>query len=149
MWDTMCWSERQHTKNKKIKSTIYDYLKQHERCTNIELSWWRHQMETFPCCWPFVRGIHLSPLDSSHKDQWRGCFLWSAPEQTVEQTIEALVIWGAIGAHYDVTVMIRPCSDVDTIANSECLIACVGTHLCWCITATLYTWSQQLAIRLV
>ena len=24
------------------------------------------------------------------------CFLWSAPEQTVEQAIEALVIWDAI-----------------------------------------------------
>ena len=23
-------------------------------------SWWRHQMETFPCYWPFVRGIHRS-----------------------------------------------------------------------------------------
>ena len=25
-----------------------------------------------------------------------GCFLWSAPEQTVEQTIETPVIWDAI-----------------------------------------------------
>ena len=38
---------------------------------------WKH----FPRYWPFVRGIHRVPLNSPHKDQWRGvlCFLWSAP----------------------------------------------------------------------
>ena len=25
------------------------------------ISWWRHQLETFPLNWPFVRGIHRSP----------------------------------------------------------------------------------------
>ena len=34
-------------------------------------SWWRHQMEAFPRRWPFVRGIHRSPVDSPHKGQWR------------------------------------------------------------------------------
>ena len=36
-------------------------------------SWWRRQMETFyfPRYWPFVRGIFLSPVNSSHKGQWR------------------------------------------------------------------------------
>ena len=24
----------------------------------VWISWWRHQMETFSCYWPFVRGIH-------------------------------------------------------------------------------------------
>ena len=45
-----------------------------------------------------VRGIHRSPVNSPHKGQWHGvwCFLWSAPEQTVELTIVRLVIWGAI-----------------------------------------------------
>ena len=40
----------------------------------------------------------LSPKDSPHKDQWRRalCFLWSALEQKVEQTIETPVIWDAI-----------------------------------------------------
>ena len=35
------------------------------------------------------------------------CFLWSAPEQTVKQTIETLVIWDAGRAHYDATVMVN------------------------------------------
>ena len=29
---------------------------------------WKH----FPRCWPFVRGIHRSPVNSLHKGQWRG-----------------------------------------------------------------------------
>ena len=38
---------------------------------------WKH----FPRYWPFVRGIHRSPLNSPHKGQWRGAlmFLCSAP----------------------------------------------------------------------
>ena len=39
-------------------------------------AWWRHQMETFSRYWPFVRGIHRSPMDSPHKGQWRGAFVF-------------------------------------------------------------------------
>ena len=31
----------------------------------------------FPCYWPFVRGIHRSPVNSQHKDQWRGALMFS------------------------------------------------------------------------
>ena len=31
----------------------------------------------FPCYWPFVRGIHRSPVNSSHKGQWRGALMFS------------------------------------------------------------------------
>ena len=34
---------------------------------------WKH----FPCYWPFVRGIHRSPVNSPHKGQWRGALLFS------------------------------------------------------------------------
>ena len=42
-----------------------------------EGSWWRHQMETFPRYWPFVRGIHRSPVNSPHKGQCRGALMFS------------------------------------------------------------------------
>ena len=43
-------------------------------------------------------GIHRSPWDSLHnaRDAPLCCFLWAAPEQTVEQTIETPMIWDAI-----------------------------------------------------
>ena len=34
---------------------------------------WRH----FPRYWPFVRGIHRSPVTSPHKGQWRGALMFS------------------------------------------------------------------------
>ena len=34
---------------------------------------WKH----FPRHWPFVRGIHRSPVNSSHKGQWRGALMFS------------------------------------------------------------------------
>ena len=40
-------------------------------------AWWRHQMETFPCHWSFVWGIHRSPANSPHKGQWRGALMFS------------------------------------------------------------------------
>ena len=40
------------------------------------VSWWRHQMETFPRYWPFVRGIHWSPVNSPQKVQWRWVFMF-------------------------------------------------------------------------
>ena len=39
--------------------------------------WWRHQMETFPRYWPFVRGIHRSQVNSPHKGLWRGALMFS------------------------------------------------------------------------
>ena len=32
----------------------------------------------FPRYWPFVRGIHRSPLSSPHKGQWRGALMFSS-----------------------------------------------------------------------
>ena len=40
-------------------------------------AWWRHQMETFPGNWPFVQGIHRSPVNSPHKGQLRGALVFS------------------------------------------------------------------------
>ena len=34
---------------------------------------WKH----FPHYWPFARGIHRSPVNSPHKDQWRGALMFS------------------------------------------------------------------------
>ena len=34
---------------------------------------WKH----FPRYWPFVRGIHRSPVNSPHKGQWRGTLIFS------------------------------------------------------------------------
>ena len=87
-------------------------------------SWWRQQMEHFPCYWHFVKGIHRWPVNSLHKGQWRWALMFS-------------LIWawrnGWVNnrdagdlrqhrAHYDVTVMIRPTITLYPFAATRILI---------------------------
>ena len=37
---------------------------------------WKHLWH-FPRCWPFMRGIHRSTVDSPHKGQWSGALMFS------------------------------------------------------------------------
>ena len=64
---------------------------------------WKH----FPRYWPFVRGIHRSPVNLLTKasDAELSCFLCSAPEHTVQQTFETRVIWDSIALYHGVMVM--------------------------------------------
>ena len=41
--------------------------------SDMMTSSWKH----FPRYWPFVRGIHRSPMNSPHKGQWRGALIYS------------------------------------------------------------------------
>ena len=69
------------------------------------ISWWRHQMETFSAFWPFVRGMHRPPVDSPHKGQWRGAFIFSWSANGWANTRDAGDLKHHL-AHYDVTVMV-------------------------------------------
>ena len=73
------------------------------------IAWWRHQIETFPRYWPFVRGIHRSPVNSPHKGQWRGTLMYSLLPNKTNGWVndrDAADLWRHC-AHYDVTVMYR------------------------------------------
>ena len=67
---------------------------------------WKH----FLRYWPFVRGIHRSPVNSPHKGQWRGVLMFSL----ICAWINSWVNNREAGdlrrhrAHYDVAVMIYP-----------------------------------------
>ena len=64
---------------------------------------WKH----FPRYWPFVLGIHRSPVNSPHKGQWRGALMFSLMYTSINNSVNN----GEAGdlrrhrAHYDVTVM--------------------------------------------
>ena len=76
---------------------------------HVDVIKWKH----FPRYWPFLRAIHWSPVDSPHKGQWPGAFMFSL--------ICAWTNGSAINrdasdlrrkrTHYDVTVMIRTNDD--------------------------------------
>ena len=57
--------------------------------------WWRHEMESFSALLALSACHRWIPLTkASNAELW--CFLWSAPEQTLEKTIETPVIRDAI-----------------------------------------------------
>ena len=66
----------------------------------------------FPRFWPFVRGIYRSPVNSLHKDQWRGALMFSLISDWINSWVnnrEARDL-RRHRAHYDVTVMFAlPC----------------------------------------
>ena len=45
----------------------------HNRWIHDDVIKWKH----FPRYWPFVRGIHLSPLNSPHNGQWSEALMFS------------------------------------------------------------------------
>ena len=73
----------------------------------IDVAWWRHQMETFSALLALCVGIHRSPVNSPHKGQWRGALMFSL----ICVRINGWVNNGDAGdlrrqcAHYDVSVM--------------------------------------------
>ena len=72
---------------------------------------WKH----FPRYWPFVRGIHRSPVNSPHKGQWRGALMFSL----IFARTNGWVNTGEAGdfrrnhAHYDVIVMLIDLATID------------------------------------
>ena len=65
---------------------------------------WKH----FPRYWPFVRGIHWSPVNSPHIGQWRGALVFSLICALVKGCVNNREAGDLIRyrAHYDVTVML-------------------------------------------
>ena len=72
-------------------------------------TWWRHQRETFSALLALCMGIHWSPVNSPHKDQWRGDLMfpvicaWTNGRANNRYAGDL----GRHRAHYDIAVMRR------------------------------------------
>ena len=66
---------------------------------------WKH----FPRYWPFVRGIHRSPVNSPHKGQWRGALMFCLICAWINGWVNngEAGDWRRHHAHYNVIVMAR------------------------------------------
>ena len=64
---------------------------------------WKH----FPRNWPFVRGIHRSPVNFPHKGQWRGALMFSLVCVWINDWVNNRDAGDLrrYRAHYDVIVM--------------------------------------------
>ena len=98
---------------------------------------WNH----FPPYWPFGPGIHLSPVNSPHKGQWRGSLMFSlicAWTHGWVNNREAVDL-KRHRAHYDVIVMCSPNKGrKQGRENRICVYACVEKRdsAAWCLRKT-------------
>ena len=53
--------------------TFHDGTRRNSNFIHDDVIKWKH----FPRNWPFVRGIHRSPVNSTHKGQWRIALMFS------------------------------------------------------------------------
>ena len=73
------------------------------RACHDDIIKWKH----FPRYWPFVWGIHRSPMNSPHKGQWRGALMLSSLCAWTHSWVNTRDAGDLRRnrAHYDVTVM--------------------------------------------
>ena len=102
---------------------------------------WKH----FPRHWPFLWGIHRSPVNFPHKSQWRGALMFSL----ICAWINAWVNNREAGdlrhhrANYDVTVMLFiALITFDSFGTTQ-------SHLdiLWCIKLSKYMFDGHFVVR--
>ena len=83
---------------------------------------WKH----FPRYWPFVRGIHRSPVNSQHKGQWRGAFNDVFFDLRLNKRLSGAGYLRHQRAHDDVIVMVSTTAsrnDTPAMRSDEWLIS--------------------------
>ena len=102
--DIFWWTHKYRDKIFQATFVIWVKLQYIPRIEHDDVIKWKH----FPRCWPFVRGIHRSPVNSTRTGQWRGALMLSF----ICVSISGWVNNHEAGdlrrhhAHYDVTVII-------------------------------------------
>ena len=79
------------------------------------------QWKNFPRYWPFVQGIHRSPVNSSYKGQWCGALMFSL----ISAWVNSWVSNGQAGdlrrhrAHYDVIIIMLWGRLISSVGNGD------------------------------
>ena len=104
---------------------------------------WKH----FPRNWPFVWGIHLSPVNSLHKGQWRRALMFSLICIWINDWVNTREAGDlrCYRAHYDVIVMsiltVQPASGGQAVMSpglSICLsVVFIAEEIRLCLLETL------------
>ena len=87
------------------------------------------KLKHFPRYWPFVRGIHRSPVNCPHKGQWRGALMFSLICVWINGWVNNREV-GDLGrhrVHYDVTFMFYSCPSMCAQQNA---LPCWARRIC-------------------
>ena len=108
-----------------------------ERCfIHDDVIKWKH----FPCYWPFVRGIHRSPVKSPHKGQRRGAFMFPLICVWINGCVNNREAGGLrrYRTHYEVSVMIHRSMKVNLHCNSRWLFCYQITNRISCLQINIF-----------
>ena len=72
---------------------------------HFDLTWWRHQMETFSALLAICAGNSPVPVNSLHKGEWRGTVMFSLICAWINGWVKKTWGWWRNHAHYAVDVM--------------------------------------------
>ena len=83
------------------------------QCVHDDIIKWKH----FPRNWPFVLGIHRSPVSSPHKGQWRGALMFSLICVWINDWVNTREAGDLrrYRPHYDVIVMYTICCTLEIL----------------------------------
>ena len=104
---------------------------------------WKH----FPRNWPFVRGIHRSPVNSSHKGQWRGALMFSLICVWINDWVNNREAGDLrrYRAHYDVIVMGRfPSQSASNVESFSMWKRQHGTNHSSSVAWLIEIWDQNM-----
>ena len=104
-------------------------------CCHDDVMKWKH----FPRHWPFVQGIHRSPVNSTHTCQWRGALLFSLICSWIHDWVNNREAGDMRSrrADYDVTVM-TACNNMFSNMNmSKLIILCKCNSSCKDLMVTI------------
>ena len=132
---------------KMVKTTITRVMTvlHTKQSIGIALNWFQEyddviKRKHFPRCWPFVWGVHRSPLNSPHKGQWRRAFMFSLICTWINGWVNnrEAVDFRRHRAHYEVIVMGNPTDAVPHFSHGTdgwALLDSVPSHYlnqhCW------------------
>ena len=117
----MIVSLRNYCKNAhKASEYIHHHLKDWESQNHDDVIKWKY----FLRYWPFVRGIHRSPVNSPHKGQWRGALMFSMICAWINSWVNTRKAGNLRRhrGHYDVSVIMA--------CTSRCWIIACSCRLC-------------------
>ena len=90
---------------------------------------WKH----FPRYWPFVRGIHRSPVNFPHKGQWRGALMFSLMCARINSWVNNREAGDLrhYRRHYDVIVMLMDFPSTPTVSDilDSLVLLCCTTYV--------------------
>ena len=135
-----------------------DILSSYKRNVDIDIGRYDDVIKRnhFPRCWPFVRVIHRSPVNSPHKGQWRGALIFSLICAWIKDWINSREAgdWRRLRHHYDVIIIVLPVC-MGSLKRQSLWGGCIDSWLDLSCTASMCSlrwtsshWKKKRDIRL-